>query len=64
MPRRILILAALLILAGSPDVRSDEGMWTFDNLPLKLLKDRHGFEPSPEWIAKVRSAAVRTPAPW
>ena len=59
MPRRILILAALLILAGSPDVRSDEGMWTFDNLPLKLLKDRHGFEPSPEWIAKVRSAAVR-----
>ena len=37
----------------------DEGMWTFDNLPLKQLKERYGFEPTPLWIARVRSAAVR-----
>ena len=34
-------------------------MWTFDNLPLKQLKERYGYEPAPEWIARVRSAAVR-----
>jgi hypothetical protein len=47
------------MLAASPRGNSDEGMWTFDNLPLQQLKDRYGFEPNPEWIAKVRSAAVR-----
>ena len=40
-------------------MHADEGMWTFDNLPLKHLKDRYGFEPTPEWIAHLRSAAVR-----
>ena len=40
-------------------VYADEGMWTFDNLPLKQLKERHGFEPTPEWIEHLRSSAVR-----
>ncbi len=57
--RRLLILAALFIVIASPFGRGDEGMWTFDNLPLKLLKERHGFEATPDWIARVRSAAVR-----
>ena len=34
-------------------------MWTFDNLPIRQLKERYGFEPTPEWIAKVRSGSVR-----
>ena len=58
-PRRLSTLVVVLTLAAAPHVRSDEGMWTFDNLPLRQLKDRYGFEPTPEWIAKVRSAAVR-----
>ena len=59
MTRRLLIVTGLTILAAAPAVRSDEGMWTFDNLPLRQLKDRYGFEPTPEWITRVRSAAVR-----
>jgi Peptidase S46 len=59
MSRRLLILAGLAVLAAAPQVRSDEGMWTFDNLPLSQLKDRYGFVPTPEWVAKVRRAAVR-----
>jgi hypothetical protein len=50
------LLAALTVSSG---VRGDEGMWTFDNLPLRELKERYGFEPSAEWIASVRSASVR-----
>ncbi|MGP0063162.1 MAG: S46 family peptidase [Isosphaeraceae bacterium] len=57
--RRLLILAGLAALAASTAVRADEGMWTFDNLPIGRLKERYGFEPTPEWIAKVRSGAVR-----
>ena len=59
LSRRLPTLLFLTVMAVSPDARSDEGMWTFDNLPLKALKERYGFEPSPEWIAKVHSAAVR-----
>jgi Peptidase S46 len=59
MLRRALILAGLMVLAPAPASRADEGMWTFDNLPLGQLKDRYGFEPSPDWLARVRSASVR-----
>jgi hypothetical protein len=39
--------------------RPDEGMWTFDNPPLKLLKERYGFEPTKEWLEHVRLSSVR-----
>ncbi len=38
---------------------ADEGMWVFNNLPLEHLKKAHGFEPTPAWIAHLRSSAVR-----
>lgn len=63
-PQRIvargLIRAVLLaVLVAPAAARADEGMWTFDNLPTRQLRERYGFEPTPEWIARVRSAAVR-----
>ncbi|HEV3167902.1 MAG TPA: S46 family peptidase [Isosphaeraceae bacterium] len=51
-------VAAALVLRGGT-VHADEGMWVFNNLPLKQLKDKYGFEPTPEWVAHLRSAAVR-----
>jgi hypothetical protein len=39
-------------------IRSDEGMWTFDNLPLKLLKEKYNFTPSQEWLDHVRLSAI------
>ena len=59
LSRRLLILAGLAVMSAMPDARADEGMWTFDNLPIGRLKERYGFEPTPEWIANVRSGAVR-----
>ena len=42
-------------------VLADEGMWTFDNPPLKQWKERYNFEPSKEWLDRVRLASVKFP---
>jgi len=44
---------------AAPRLRTDEGMWTFDNLPLKLLKEHYGFVPTEKWIEHLRLASVR-----
>ncbi|HEY2944968.1 MAG TPA: S46 family peptidase [Vicinamibacteria bacterium] len=56
-PRRVALLAAALALPAL--AAADEGMWTFDNLPVKLLQDKYGFTPTREWLDKVRLASVR-----
>ena len=55
----LLLAAALLAASFVPSVRADEGMWTFDNPPLKLWKERYGFEPSSAWLERLRLASVR-----
>ncbi|MBL7961232.1 S46 family peptidase [bacterium] len=52
------IVLIICLLIYTPLI-ADEGMWTFDNLPLKLLKEKYGFEPSQEWIEHVRLSCVR-----
>ena len=54
---RAAMMAAALMAA--PHLRADEGMWTFDNLPVKLLKDRYGFTPTPAWVEHLQRASVR-----
>lgn len=54
------IFVFLLILSFFVNAAfADEGMWTFDNLPLKQWKERYNFEPSQEWLDHVRLASVR-----
>jgi hypothetical protein len=57
--RRIALLALSAAWLWGGTVHADEGMWVFNNLPTKYLKDKYGFEPTPEWVAHLRSAAVR-----
>ncbi len=52
-----LLLINLLVSAAF----ADEGMWTFDNPPLKQWKEKYGFEPSKEWLDRVRLASVKFP---
>ena len=58
--RSLLLISVLFIsfLIYAP-LTADEGMWTFDNLPLKLLKEKYGFEPTREWIDHLRLSCVR-----
>ncbi len=58
MKKSIFILVALSLLLNSV-VFADEGMWTFDNLPLKQWKVRYNFEPNQSWIDNIRLASVR-----
>jgi len=40
-------------------LHSDEGMWLYNNPPLKVLKERYHFEPSQEWLDHLRMSSVR-----
>ena len=52
--------AALLATALlCPAMRSDEGMWTFDNPPLKQLQERYNFTPTQQWLDHLRLACAR-----
>ena len=53
------LLVYVLICALLPAARAEEGMWTFDNLPLKQLKEQYGFTPTKQWIDHIRLASVR-----
>ena len=58
---RKLIVSVFLfsLLATSSLLRADEGMWTFDNPPLKLWKERYGFEPTKEFLDNIRLASPK-----
>jgi hypothetical protein len=53
----------LFILVGSlffvPSRYADEGMWTFDNPPLKFWREKYGFEPTKDWLDHLRLATVK-----
>src|SRR5262249_22487179 len=54
------LIAVLAIGAALPvTTHPDEGMWPFDGLPLKLLKEKYNFEPTKEWLDPVRLGSVR-----
>jgi Peptidase S46 len=53
------LLFTAAVVALSTSVFADEGMWTFDNPPLKQLKERYGFTPTRTWLDHVRLSSVR-----
>lgn len=48
-----------LFNVGSSTANADEGMWLFNNLPLKYLKEKFGFEPTDEWADQLMKSCVR-----
>jgi hypothetical protein len=58
---RLPILALTAVLTAGPLLRADEGMWTFDNLPLQKMKAKYGFAPDQAWLDHVRLSCLRFP---
>src|SRR5262249_11899531 len=56
---RAAVMAAALTVAAAPRLCADEGMWTLDNLPTKLLKENYGFTPTADWVEHLQKASVR-----
>jgi len=60
MKRAILLTAVIVAVAfGASGLVADEGMWTFDNVPRKLIKEKYGFEITDQWLDHIRLAALR-----
>ena len=56
---RCLVLAAVALALNCARGTADEGMWLFNNPPKKLLKEKYGFEPSPQWLEHLQRASIR-----
>jgi hypothetical protein len=56
--RSVLCIAPLAALLAAP-VLADEGMWTFDNPPTRLLQEKYHFTPTQQWLDHVRLSCVR-----
>jgi hypothetical protein len=57
--RSALLLPAALLLAAAPAIHAEEGMWTFDNPPLKQLAAKYNFTPTQAWLDHLRLSSVR-----
>jgi hypothetical protein len=53
------IVALVGVLAGITPSSAEEGMWTFDNPPMKLLQDKYNFTPTTQWLDHIRLSSVR-----
>jgi hypothetical protein len=56
---RSIAYLATALLAVVPVIRAEEGMWTFDNPPLKQLAAKYNFHPTQEWLDHLRLSSVR-----
>jgi hypothetical protein len=57
--RSIFLLPAAFMLAAAPAIHAEEGMWTFDNPPLKQLAAKYNFHPTQAWLDHLRLSSVR-----
>lgn len=53
------VVGLFVVLSGCLQALADEGMWLLTNPPRELLRQKYGFEPSPEWLERLQKSAVR-----
>src|SRR5712671_3305406 len=53
------IFSSLLLAALSDRALGDEGMWLFNNPPLKQFREKYQFEPTPQWLEHLQKSSVR-----
>jgi Peptidase S46 len=57
--RKFIVRLSFLFILVSNCAFGDEGMWLFNNPPLKQLKEKYQFEPTPQWLEHLQKASVR-----
>jgi Peptidase S46 len=57
--RPVVVLLAAFTLSAVLESRAEEGMWTYDNVPVKLLKEKYEFTPTQAWLDHLRLSSVR-----
>src|SRR5947209_14149853 len=57
--RKFLLLLLFALILASHRARGDEGMWLFNNPPLKQLKEKYQYEPTLQWLEHLQKASVR-----
>src|SRR5207248_11056677 len=55
----LLRLFLAMLVASAISSRADEGMWLFTNPPLKQLKEKYQFEPTPQWLEHLQKSSAR-----
>src|SRR5216110_262418 len=55
----LLRLFLAMLVASAISSRADEGMWLFNNPPLRQLKEKYQFEPTSQWLEHLQKASVR-----
>ena len=56
--RAVCVFCSLCVLLV-PASRADEGMWLFNNPPLKVLQEKYHFQPTAAWLEHVQKSSVR-----
>ncbi len=56
---RLALLTFVMISASFSSAFADEGMWLFNNPPLKQFKEKYQFEPTPQWLEHLQKSSVR-----
>lgn len=54
-----LLMLQFAFLCSAPQLKGDEGMYLFNDLPGKVLQDRYGFEATEAWANHLRLSSVR-----
>jgi hypothetical protein len=57
--KKIILLAAFVLPSISLSAFADEGMYTFNNAPVKSIGEKYGFSPDKAWLDHVQLASVR-----
>jgi peptidase S46-like protein len=56
---RFVVFVFVLSAVIATSLFADEGMWLFNNPPLKRFKEKYQFEPTPQWLEHLQKASVR-----
>ena len=58
-PRKIGLIIITSVFGLALIASADEGMWLFSSPPLKQLKEKYQFVPTPQWLEHLQKASVR-----